>query len=274
MNNYIFLFYIICAVILILFIVFRKKFKTPIVGSLALVDGAVKSGKTTFSLHLARRNYIRSVFRWRIKCILLRVFLFKKKCDLPERPLFYSTTPVGFPYVQITKSLILRKTRPNYGSTFFIQEASLLADNSIYKDLNITEPIMLFNKLFGHETHGGMLVYDTQSIADLPAVTRRCLGQTFYVHHLIKWIPFVILAFVKEQRYSEDGTVVQVEAEDIQDQEYKIVLIPKTVWKKFDCYCYSTFTDNLPVENTVLKPVKRGSLKATNIISFKDWKHL
>lgn len=266
--------YLILILLAVLFVFVKFKFKTPVISSLALVNGAVKSGKTTFAFHLAYKNYKLSIFKWRVRCFFLTVFRFTKKSDLPERPLFYSNTPVGVPYVEITKDLILRKSRPRYGSTFFIQEASLLADNSLFKDTSVSERIMLFNKLFGHETCGGLLVYDTQAIGDLPAVTRRCLGQTLYVHHLIKWIPFFIFARVKEQRYSEDGTIVQVDTRDVDDDGYKWVIFSKRVWKLFDCYCYSTFTDDLPVTDTVIKLPKKSSLKAKNIVSFRNWKDL
>lgn len=267
-----FSYFLIFGFILFLFIFIKRKFKTPVVGSLALVDGAVKSGKTTFALFLAYRNYKRSVLKWRVRCLCLRVFKFCKKTNLPERPLFYSNAPVGFPFVEITEDLILRRSRPRYGSTFFIQEASLLADNSMFKDIERSEQIMLFNKLFGHETCGGLLIYDTQSIGDLPVVTRRCLGQTFYVHHLIKWVPFFLFAFVKEQRYCEDGSTFRIDVGDVDDDGYKLVILPKSVWRKFDCYCYSTFTDNKPVEDTVIKLPKKSSLKASKIISFRKWK--
>lgn len=266
------IFFLISIAFVLAFVFLKRKFKTPVIGSLCLVDGAVKSGKTTFALHLAYKNYKKSVFRWRVKCVLLTVFRFTKRSNLPEKPLFYANTPVGFPYVKITKDLLLRLKRPHYGSTFFIQEASLLADNSLFKDTTASERIMLFNKLFGHETCGGLLVYDTQSIGDLPVVTRRCLGQTLYVHHLLKWVPFLLFAYVKEQRYSEDGTVIQVDTADVDNDGYKWVVFSKRIWKKFDCYCYSTFTDNRPVEDTVINLDSKASLKATDIVSFRDWK--
>lgn len=254
--------------IILLIVYIRRNFKFPKVGAMALVTGAVKSGKTTFSLGLAISNYKRTHRRWKIRCFFCKIF--RKKKPLPEEPLLYSNIPLGVPYVPITKRLLTRKDRFNYGSTIYLSEASLVADNSIYKDGTLSEQIMLFNKLIGHETCGGMLVYDTQAIGDMPAVTRRCLGQYFYVHHITKWIPFFLVAYVKECRYSEDGTVISVDTEDTENT-LKRVIIPKSIWKKFDCYCYSCFTDNCTRVDNVVKLSKNDSLIADKIISFKEY---
>lgn len=261
----------ICAVAIFLYFYIRKKFKFPVVGSLSLTTGAVKSGKTTFTLGLAISNYKRIHRRWRIRAFFCKLF----KKPIPEEPLFYSNIPVSFPYVQVTTDLIERKKRFRYGSVVFINEASLLASNRDFNNLDLSERVMLFNKLIGHETRGGLLFYDTQAIGDMPAVTRRCLGQYFYVHHITKWIPFFLVAYVQEQRYSEDssGNAASFATGDIEDG-LKRVIIPKSVWKKFDCYCYSVFTDNLPVESKIIILPKGSDLRCTNVVGFREYNSL
>lgn len=264
-NEIIFLLLIVATVIAIIYI--KRKFHIPKVGSVALVTGAVKSGKTTYAVALALSQYKRVHRRWRVVSIVRKVFNRPSR----EEPLLYSNIPLGVPYVPVTEDLLCRRKRFNYGSVVYLSEASLVADNSLYKDLILSERIMLFNKLFGHETCGGLLVYDTQAIGDLPAVTRRCLGQYFYVHHITKWIPFFLVAYVCECRYSEDNSIVSVDVEDVENS-MKRVLIPKYVWKKFDCYCYSSFTDHLPRVDNVVKPKKHDSLTVKgNICSFRDY---
>lgn len=264
-----FLVLVLLGGLLFLFIYLKRKFKTPVVGSMALITGAVKSGKTTFSLALAISNYKRAVLQWRIRKFFCKVF----HRFIPEKPLFYSNVPVAFPYVKVTKKQLLREERFAYKSVVYLSEASLVMDNSLYKDEYFTEKIMLLCKLFGHETRGGLLIFDTQAIGDLPAVTRRCLGQTFYVHHITKWIPFLLVAHVKEQRYSEDGSVVQVEVNDTDHGDFLRVFIPKSVWKKFDCYCYSCLTDKLPLDDKLVKNDKHTTdLKAREIVSFRYWR--
>ncbi len=256
---------IVAAIVVVIYI--KHKFKIPKVGAVALVTGAVKSGKTTYSVALALSQYKRAHRRWRVVSFFRKIF----RRPLREEPLLYSNIPLGVPYVPVTEDLLCRRKRFNYGSVVYLSEASLVADNSLYKDLILSERIMLFNKLFGHETCGGLLVYDTQAIGDLPAVTRRCLGQYFYVHHITKWIPFFLVAYVRECRYSEDNSVISVDTEDVEDS-LKRVLIPKSVWKKFDCYCYSSFTDDLPRVDNVVKLEKHTSLTVKgNICSFRDY---
>ena len=80
----------------------------------------------------------------------------------------------------------------------------------------------------------------------------------------------------KETKYIEkdvsdvlrDLAVKMAKVEAYKDVENKLrrVIVPKSTWKKFDCYCYSSLTDDLPVENKV---VEASDLKARKILSFK-----
>lgn len=46
----------------------------------------------------------------------------------------------------------------------------------------------------------------------------------------------------------EGNNEMNVFNEDV-EETLKAVVIPKRVWRCFDCYCYSVFTDHLPVED-------------------------
>ena len=259
--------YVIIGILLIaVFIRVYNKFKFPKLSNCILVNGAIKSGKSTYSVAMTNTLYKRQLRKTKVRNFLAKVFL-KKPSELP---LIYSNVPLAVPYVEITKDILERKKRVRFGSVVYIQEATLLADNSIYKEMELSERIMLFNKLFGHESHGGYLIYDTQATLDLPAVTRRCLAQRFYVHSMVKWLPFILLVKVKEERYSEETNTVTQEQGDVEDKEngFKWQIIPKRTWKLFDCYCFSSFTDDLPIEEKV---IKTKYLKAKDIVSFKDY---
>ena len=249
---------IILGIIILALIITKKKIKAVKYSSCILVTGAVKSGKSTFSVNTALKLYRKNHLNWRIQ------HFFDKTI---EEPLIYSNVPLAVEYVPITKELIERRKRFRYKSIIYIQEATLLADNMSYKDKDLNERVMLFNKLIGHSTRGGTLIYDTQATGDLPAVTRRCLAQNIYVHSMIKWLPFIIIAKVKEEVYREDN--VNESNIDEELKAYRYVIIPKSVWKKYDCYCYSSFTDELPVED---RKVKTKDLKAREILSYNDYK--
>lgn len=251
---------LIVGFIIFLFCYIRRKFKFPVVGSMACVTGGVKSGKSTFSFALAYKEYKRVRFKVKVNNFFRKLF----KKDLLEEPLFYSTIPVGIPHVLLTKELLLREKRFAYKSVIWVDEASLLADSMCYKDLDINDRLMLFNKLIAHETKGGLIVYNTQSVADMHYSVKRCLSETFYVHSMIKWIPFFLICTVREERYSEDGNVINAYNEDV-EETLKKVIIRKSVWKMFDCYAYSAMTDYLDVADDV---VEVTCLKAARLNSF------
>jgi len=254
---------------LVVFFIIRhilSKFKVPKIGSLALVTGGVKCGKSTLSVAIAVSEYKR-----RLRATKRRNF-FRKIFGKPqiELPLLYSNVPLGLPYVQVTEDLLLRRKRFVYGSVIYIQEASLVADSQLIKDKDVNERLLLFNKLIGHETKGGCVIYDTQSVADNHYSVKRCLSEYIYIHHLTKWLPFFLLAHVEENRYSDDGTIISTQNEDVENKLRKVI-IRKKYWKYFDCYCYSCLTDNLPVEDKVIhNNIATEDLKAKHIVSFRQ----
>lgn len=243
---------------------FMKKFKLCKIGSLSLVTGGVKTGKSTLSTYLAIRTYQVAKRKVKIKNFFRRLF----KKELIEEPLLYSNVPLACDYVPVTEDLLLRNKRFRYGSVILIQEASLLADSQLIRDMSINERLLLFNKLIGHETKGGCIIYDTQSISDCHYSIKRCLSNYFYIHHLVKWVPLYLIAYVQEFRYSDDNSTISISEKDTEDS-LKKVLIPKSVWKYFDCYNYSTFTDNLPIEEKVVNNDKKSNLKSRTIVSFR-----
>ena len=252
---------ILVLVAIVLYLVF-KYFKSLKIGSLSLVSGGVKTGKTTLAVYLATREIKKAKLRWYIRK------LFGKK---EEKPLLYSNIPLKCEHVLIDKEYLLRNKRFNYKSVILISEASLFADSQLIKDQSVNQELLLFNKLIGHETKGGKLIYDTQQIQDCHYSIKRSLSSYFYIHHINKWIPFFIMAYVKEYRYSEDNSVIGTEIEDIEDT-LKRVFIPKSVWRKFDCYCYSVLTDELISKPKVV--ASAPTLKADKIPSFRDLKDI
>lgn len=260
-------FLIFVGVCLLFFFIIHHFFKLPKINALALFTGGVKSGKTTCAVYFALRNYRAR----RIKVFIVNGFrsIFHKK--LYDKPLLYSNIPLKVPYVPLTTDLLLRNSRFVYGSVIYISEASLVADSQCLSDKERSKQINLFNKLIGHETCGGVLIYDTQCVADLHYGIKRAISEYFYIHHMVKKFLFLplpfLLAYVKECRYSDDGTVIQSESVDTEDV-LKLCIIPRWVWRKFDCYCYSALTDNLKVENNI---IKTKDLLCRDIISFNDY---
>lgn len=255
--------FILAVIALGIFIVRKilSKFKVPKIGAMALFSGGVKCGKTTLAVATAIGEFKRRTRRVKFRNFFRKLFN-KPLCELP---LLYSNVPLSIPYVPVSLDLLTRKKRFVYGSVIYICEASLVADSQLIKDVNLNEQLLLFNKLIGHSTKGGCIIYDTQCIGDVHYSIKRCLSEYIYVHHLTKWIPFFLVAYVQECRYSDDKSTISVCDDDV-EVKLRRVIIPKKTWKYFDCYCYSVLTDNLEVEKN---EVCAEDLKAHNIISFR-----
>lgn len=266
---------IIVLVFLILFFVnkFISRFKSPKIGSLAVFTGAIKSGKSGVSLAVAWINFKRIHRAWKLNCFFIKFFnVFRKKnkqLKFPEEPLFYSNIKLrGFKFCELKLSHLLRHSRFNFKSVVFIDEASLVADSQLIKDGHINTQLLLFFKLFGHSTHGGKCIVNSQSMSDLHYSLKRCTSQFFYVHHLTKWIPFFVINHLREERYSDDGLDINTYNEDVEKSLVRFIMF-KSVFRKYDCFSFSSFTDNLPRDNKYLYYGKKDSLKSDKIVSFR-----
>lgn len=260
--------WLILVIGLIVVMVLTRKFKKPKISCMALVTGGVKAGKSTFSCALALSKYKSQVRKVRFANFFRRIF----RKELFEKPLLYSNVPLNCEYVPLTDDLLLRKQRFVYRSVIYAQEASLIADSQLIKNLDINQRLLLFNKLIGHETKGGYLIYDTQCINDNHYSVKRCISEYFYIHDTIKWIPFILLCHVRELRYSDDGQEINVYEGDV-EESMRTVLVSKRVWKMFDAYCYSVLTDHLPVASDVVEGRELSDLKARKIVSFRKYKN-
>lgn len=232
---------IIAIIAIILLVQFFKLRKVPKLGCLALITGGVKTGKSTLAIYLAIKQNKHQRRKWRIYMTLRKVLTF---LPVREEPLLYSNVPLaGVKYVPLTVELLLREKRFNYRSTIYVQEASLVEDSQMFKDMDINERLLYFNKLIGHETRGGGIIYDTQAIQDCHYAIKRSISSYIWIHHNVK-VPFFVLVYVREMFYSEDNNSVNVFNEDVEETLLRII-VPKSIWKKFDAYCYSKLTDDL-----------------------------
>lgn len=244
-----------------------SKFKFPKITSLAVFTGDVKVGKSGVSLACALSLYRRLHFRWRVVCFFCKLL----RKPLPEEPLLYSNIPLaGVKYYDLTLDHILRNVRFNFKPVVYVDEASLLADCYLSKsNPELNTQLLKFFKLFGHESHSGYCIFNSQAISDLHISLRKCTSQYFYIHDISsKLIPFISYCHMREERYSEDGQTINTYNNDVEDS-LKTVIFRKSVFKKYDCHAYSILTDNLKVNN-IARFNKYGSdLKAKNIISFR-----
>lgn len=249
----------------IIYVFINNRIKQPHIGAVGMFDGAPKTGKSTIAIHTAIKECKRARRQVAIYNFFAKIF----KKPIQEEPLLYSNIPLKVPfYVPVTKELLRRQVRPNYKSIIYLGEFSLIADSMTYKDAILNEDISMFAKLIGHETKGGKLIIDSQCIGDCHYAIKRVIGQHFFIHKTydFKFLPFIITK-LREMTYSDDGSVVNTVATDL-EEDLKTVIFSKRVWKKFDYCCYSCFTNNKPVYN---KKIKVKDLKARNIVSFRKF---
>lgn len=251
------LIFILSIILLVVLLIKIKRFKYP---NVILITGAVKAGKSTLAVHLVKKLYRRK----KIKYLFKRYILFKKV----EKPLIYSNIPLRMNNVyQITQQHLMREARFNYDSVIYLCESSLVADSMLFKDADINVELTLFNKLIAHELHGGHLIYDTQCVYDNHYAVKRCVDKYIHVESTFKWIPFILISKVCEREITEGDRVTVVEDKDAETMQsrFKWFIFSKRIWKAFDRYCYSTFTDDCPIDNI---EVDNSTLKARKIFTF------
>ena len=230
---------IVLAILLIVILIYSR---CPYIGCLTLITGALKSGKTLMGLRCALRKYKSALLKWRITCLWRRLI---RKPE-PEKPLFYTNIAVaGVEFVPVTLDILYRRVRIARKSVMFLSESSLIADSMKFKDALRNEEICLFFKLYGHESHGGKCIIETQNVLDNHYAIKRCL--TFYYNIDANFsLPFFKLVRFYKVFYSDDDSVKNVVSLN-SSVEYSYMLIPKSMFTRYDSYTYSWLTDDLPL---------------------------
>lgn len=250
---------------------YLKYFKLIKLRNFSFCDGTLGSGKSFFSVYCAVKQYEKNC-----RIVMLQNF-FRKilKKELLEKPLLYSNIKLkNIPFVLLDKNLLYRQNyRFAYKSVCLIDEMSLMADQMTYKDKELNERLSQFVKLFRHQTKGGYLIVNSQSVCDLHYTMKYSMSDYIYIHSRKSILRLFSILRLEERIYNADGTATQVNENDI-EKKLKIVIIPNRYYKYYDTYCYSIFTDTLPIKNDVLLFDKKDSLKADELISFKEYLYL
>lgn len=267
-NNGIFLLIAIIVGVIILLVFLRRKLKILKLPNVFLITGAVKTGKSALSVHLGIKQYRKNVFKWWLGkgFYWLRYHTLN---DYPLKPMLYSNIPLGTMHNRLTKEIIYRQVKIPKKSVVIIDEASLFADSQLIKDKNINNALTLFSKLFGHETYGGMLIYNSQAISDLHYAIKRACGRYIYIYESTKY-PFITIAKVREMVYSDDTSVVNDVSQDLELSMRTMVYFNR-VYKKYDAYCYSVLTDHLMIQVDYDYKFDKKDLKAREIVSFNPY---
>lgn len=241
---------LIAVGVLVVYIIYRKNFKILKVPSVCLITGGVKTGKSLLSVNLSIKDYKKRHRVWWLKTHILKKNM--------EEPLYYTNVTISFgnikkakPHrldkniVHITLDHLLRDIRFNYKSVIYLQESSLMADNMDFNDKERNVELSLFNKLIAHETRGGALYYDTQSVLDNHYSMKRVCSTYFFIQKNLNCLLFHIL-YVREMINQENG--VNNFTDDV-DTTTRKVLVPFWYHHKYDRYEFSYLTDSLSNES-------------------------
>lgn len=246
--------FIIIALIIIAIVVYCKSKKLPM-DSVVMINGGVGSGKTSTAVYLAIKSYKKECRAWKFRRFVyyklhIKLRYFK---TFDEEPLLYSNIPLkNVKYVPFTNDLILREKRFNYKSVILLSESSLIANSMSYKDNYINDKLTLFIKLIRHELKGTYknvpnIIVETQSIQDNHYSFDRCITQSLFLTKKIN-VPF--FRFVKARELTLIPNLVNTLDEDVERSgSFRWIIIPKSIFKKYDSYCYSVLTDENDIRN-------------------------
>lgn len=259
MDSNVILFIILAILVLFIWFAYRYTFKKIVIGAICLITGGVKTGKSLLSVELSIKEYKKRHRKWWIAFHIFR----KDK----EEPLFYTNVVISFrnwknsnnikesnikPHkldrniMKITREMLLREERLAYGSVVYIQESSLTADSQEFTEKTRNATLSLFNKLFGHESKGGVLFYDTQSVYDNHYSIKRVVSTFYFIQKSRNFFFFRVL-YIREMVNNEMLTsTVNAVTDDI-DCTTRRYIIWRWMYKKYDRYYFSYLTDNLPV---------------------------
>lgn len=257
--------------LLICLAIYIKFFKKIKLRNFVFIDGTLGSGKSFLTIGLGIKQYKSNLFRVKVVNVLRRIF----KKPLHELPLLYSNIKLrNIPYVPLTRDLLQRKNyRFAYKSVVILDDISLIADQMAWRDKEVNERLNEFIKLFRHQTRGGYIITNSQSVADLHYSFKYSMSDYLYIHHRTSIFRLFSILSLEERVYSADNSSVTTKSEDI-EESLKIFCLSNKYFKYYDTYCYSIFTDMLPVYKNHKFYQKKDNLKQESIISFKEFVYL
>lgn len=272
--------YIILLILaIILLIAFYRKFKKIKLPNVFLCSGAVKSGKSGLSVYLAVRTYRKNVIKWYLGnfvvrlCKRLRIKSFKNRDEYPYKPMLYSNMKLRYVrFNRFTYEILNREVRIPNRSVVLLDEVSLLADSMLYKDRITNSKLTLFVKLFGHYSHMGTLILNTQSIQDCHFAFKRCINSYIYIHSNMRF-PFFTIFKLQELYYSEDATNINANINGDIERGMLLLLVRSKYFKMYDNCHLSIFTDDLQYQvdyNKVILKAKKD-LKSDDLVTLQDW---
>lgn len=227
-----------------------------------LFTGGIGSGKSFFSTKIALIELKKARFRTFIDNINPIRRLIRKKPKIP-RPMLYSSIPVRISPWEMSRPLdfnpfVLQERFPQR-CVVFIDEINLFLSQMDYK-IECEEQLNEGITLFRHNSLGGRLVANTQSLSKVHWCFRYCCGHTYNLSQFKKPIlGLPILAWCKVRNVSVTDEITSIEdgnAEENSSNLFCFFPFPRA----YDTYAYSDRYAPLPLmERPAYKRMKRNS---------------
>lgn len=280
------IFFVLCValiVFLLWFFIFKvKHLKTS---NVYFVDGGVKTGKSLMCVMLAVKQYRKNLIQYYVRYGLtkfINLFRKKKPFKLPQKPMLYSNMPLyKVKYNPLTLDVILGKVRLPHKSVCLLDEATLIADSmsgmltdkskkAAFDEIN--EALTLFLKLYGHATHNGFCVFNSQNVVDLHFAFKRNTSTYLYLTKNRKF-PFFCLVQGREVIHDEAHDIVNNNIGDVDDGD-KPIFVSKRWYKYYDRFYLDVLYNDLPlyVDYDVHKVMPVNKTQIKEIITLGKYK--
>ena len=118
----------------------------------------------------------------------------------------------------------------------------LSGDNMDYNNVPRNVDLSLYNKLIAHETKGGCIYYDTQSVLDSHYSIKRVCSTYLFIQKKLNILGLFLVLYVREMINTENG--VNNFTDDV-DTTTRKVLVPRWWFFRYNRYEFSYLTDEL-----------------------------
>lgn len=284
MNNNVAMFIgitLIVIAIIIFVIVLYHKMKKIRVSAIYFISGAVKTGKSAMMVWLGIREYIKKLINFYIRSLLIKELVYftlhrsnriNYAYSSMRKPILITNMPLRYiRWYPFTSDILLRKCRIPNQSVLLLDETSLIADSQLIKNMDINKKLLTFYKLWGHYSHGGTLICNSQAWSDNHYSLKRCMSRYLYIYNSTK-LPLVSWFKVKELAYSEDNSMVNMNTNDMENNGLVHTFIPNIIFKLYDKFYLSAFTDDLVFYDGDAKQLKMfDSLKVNKLVTLQDF---
>lgn len=197
---------------------------------------------------------------------------FRKKGELIEKPLLYSSIPLKISKnewaTELTHEHLTLQKRLKEKSVVLIDEVGGYCSQYQY---NISSSFTEFIRLFRHYTKGGYLVINDQASSNIVKDVRTRINSILNLSHFK--IYFKLFYMVKIRNISITEDIITIE-ENNKEDNMKRLLGLAFFSKKYDTYCYSERYKGVPVlkDNIIeeykkykLLQIKKDNLKALTL---------